>query len=684
MNLCNTYFSKIVLIGLSLIFLSSFVYGEEKKSFELESIIVTADKREENIQEVPMPITAFTETALEDAGIESISGVIDMIPNLIMESSTQGSSTVSYRGIGNSMFTGKNPVVIYVDGVPLDDRSNYDTDLFNIERVEVLRGPQGTLYGKNAIGGVINVITKKPNNVFESKAGIQIGENETYGVKGFSNGPLIKDKLFFGISGKYRESRGFMKNDHPDQDYFDSEEMKNIKALLRWLPSDRLEVNLHAGMELSRDGAGRGTGSDEVRYHENRDPSDKNDSDIFTSALNVSYKNEFAEFTSITTYKDTERDFRNNYFYLNWSHLDHTDISDGNALTQEFRVQSREKDNRLKWLGGLYYSNEMWEFHDYGVVYDQEATLGYNIKSNWPYDLDEKTKAVFGQITVPLVLSINFTAGLRYEQTSKETDYRHYSTRTDTGESISTVEWHRDDDWDALLPKGILSWNINKESLLYVSMSKGYLAGGTNINGDDKESAKFDEQTSLNYEIGAKTAWFDNRLFLNSLLFYVVIDDMHVYSNPAPGIWVASNAAKAHSQGIEIEAKARPVKGLDIALSLGLIDSEFDDYGGYTGKTPTQTPSYTLNLSVQYRHISGFFVRGGMEAYGKTYYNEANTLKRDPFQLYNTKIGYESSNWDVYLYCNNLLDEEYISSIIYGKNTVAKPRTVGIIACMRF
>ncbi|WP_321418358.1 TonB-dependent receptor [uncultured Desulfobacter sp.] len=669
------------LISIMIVMPYSYVYGDEnQKIFELDTITVTANKRKENVQEIPMSITAFSETELEDAGIEDISGVIDMVPNLTIEKE----STVSYRGLGNSMFTGKNPVVIYVDGVPFDDSSNYDAELFNIERVEVLRGPQGTLYGKNAIGGVINVITKKPGNVFESKAGIEIGENETYGVKGFVNGPLINDKLFFGISCKYRETRGFMKNDHPDQDYFDSEERKNMKALLRWLPSDQLELSFHTGVAQIRDGAGRGIGSDKVRYHENRDPDDKSDSDVFTSALNVSYKNKFAEFISITTYKDTEGNFWNNYSYLNWGHLEHVSISDSNAFTQEFRVQSSPKDGGFKWLGGLYYSNEVWDFHDYGVVYVTESTLGYNTKSNWPYALDETTKAVFGQITIPVVLSINFTAGLRYEQTNKETDYKHYSTRTDTGELLSTVKWHRDDDWDALLPKGVLSWDINKDALLYASLSKGYLAGGTNINGDDRETAKFDEQTSLNYEIGIKTAWFNNKFFLNSTFFYVDIDDMHVYTNPSPGIWIASNAAKAHSQGIEIEAKARPLQGLDISAAFGWIDAEFDDYGDYTGKTPTQTPAYTLNLNVQYRHDSGFFIRGEMEGYGKTYYDEANTLKRDPFQLYNAKIGYESSKWDVYLYCNNLLDEEYISSMVYQMCTVSEPRTMGIIASIRF
>lgn len=654
------------------------------KLFELESITVTADKREEKIQEVPIAITVFTETDLEDIGIETISDLVDMIPNLTLDpmSTQPGSNAVSFRGIGPSMFTGKNPVVIYVDGIPSDNKTDYNIDLFDIERVEVLRGPQGTLYGKNAIGGVINVITKKPGDTYESKTFIEVAENKTYGVKGFINGPIIKDKLFLGLSVKYYETEGFMKNDHPDQDYFDSVEMRIAKTALKWLPSDQLEVNLHAGIALRENGAGTMISSGQIRYHENRDPDDKSDSDSFSSAMNVRYQNEFAEFTSITTYKDTELNYQTSISYLNAAYIYLANMSDSYVFTQEFRIQSRKKDNGLKWLGGIYYSDENLNFHDYSVVYDTEA-FGYNMKYNWPYDLDEETTAIFGQITVPLVSSLKFTAGLRYEQINKKMRYRHYNTRTDTGEQLSAVEWNRDDDWNALLPRGILSWNMNKDSMFYASVAQGYLAGGMNFNSDDRETAKFDEQTSLNYEIGAKTAWLGNRLSLNAALFYIDIKDMHVYSNPEPGIYITSNAAKAHSQGIEIEAKAQPLQGMDIAASFGWIDSEFDDYGDYTGKTPTITPVYTLNLSAQYRHASGIFVRGEMEGYGKTYYNEANTTKRDPYQLYNAKIGYEASTWDVYLYVNNLLDKEYFSSLCYGAY-IGKPRTIGMIASMRF
>ncbi len=161
---------------------------------------------------------------------------------------------------------------------------------------------------------------------------------------------------------------------------------------------------------------------------------------------------------------------------------------------------------------------------------------------------------------------------------------------------------------------------------------------------------------------------------------------MHVYTNPEPNIWIASNAAEAHSQGIEIEVKARPFHGLDIMASFGWTEAEFDDYENYDGNTTTSTPEYTFNLAVQYRHTSGIFVRGEMEGYGKTYYDEDNSdkNKRDPFELYNAKIGYETSQWDVYFYVKNLLDKEYFSSGSGDVGAVGAPRTLGLVASIRF
>ena len=688
------------------------VSQEEKlqKEYELETMTVTAEKRKENIQEVPAAISAFTEITLEDADIDDVDDLVEFIPNMSFNKSYMpGCFETSFRGITLSQFTEHNPVVIFIDGIAQSHLSNYWTDITNIERVEVLRGSQGTLYGKNAIGGVINIISKKPGNDFEAKITTEAAENETYRIKGFANGPIVKDKLFLGLSGSYYETDGYMKNDHPDGGNFDNKETLGLKSRLRWILSDRIEVNFHTGMSQGRYGSSPGivvtAGQQAEYYHAYKNPNDKVESDSFDTALNIGYGGEILDFTSITTYSYSQMDLWQDQCYINPTMNMPVAIraTDNHIFSQEFRIQSPDKKEGMKWLGGIYYSMDDVKWDDIGMLYDTESMLGYNIYYNWPDDTKEDTMAAFGQMTFPLPGRLAFTAGLRYERVHKEMDYRYEVTRADTGEvlpndpfqpgSPTLVTYNIEDDWDAFLPKGVLSWTINKDAMIYASVTKGYLAGGFNLCENIKERAKFDEQSSIDYELGAKTSWLDNRLILNANLFYMDIKDMHVYYAPDPLTYLASNAGEAHSQGIEIEAKARPIKGLDIMAAFGLIDAEFDEYidtGGNdcSGKTMVRTPDYTLNLAVQYRHDSGFFARAGMQGYGQNYFDDANTVSQKAYEIYNAKIGYEGSNWDVYLYGKNLFDEEYFSSgrVAAGGmwGNVGEPRTFGLLASIRF
>jgi iron complex outermembrane receptor protein len=519
---------------------------KESESFKLETITVTAEKQESDIRKVPSSITVFTETDIEDAGIIEIGEIIKRVPNMTFGKTFLGTETV-FRGIRTSQFTNKNPVVIYIDGIPHDNINNFDVDLNNIDRVEVLRGPQGALYGKNAIGGIINVISKKPDNRFNAKCRTEFGENETYGAEASVQGPIVKDTLFLGLTGSWHETQGFMENNYPGEDYFDGNDALRTKALLKWLPSDRMKVNLHVGSGRVRSNNGAVIRSDEVRYDDYRDPEDKIETDIINLGFNVVYEWDEIEFTSVSTFSDNESVLRQNLNYYRpepaWIGLGDTENS---VFTQEFRFQSQNSDKGFKWLGGIYYSKDKEDIHEGGSIMNTEAMVGFNKKRDYPGASDEETMSVFGQVTIPLGKKLNFTAGLRYEYIQKELKQRYTETRVDTGAILQASAYDIDEDWGAFLPKGVLSWNLTEDAMIYASVAKGYLAGGLNAYETKKERAKFDEQTSVDYEIGTKTAWFDNQLFIDATLFYMDIKDMHVYSFPEPYVFVASNAGAAH------------------------------------------------------------------------------------------------------------------------------------------
>lgn len=689
-----------------LIFCKPGYCGEFKKDKKLGSIIVTAQKVEENIQEVPVAVTVFDEISIDDFKIENVDDVIDFVPNMTFDASyAQGSNVSSIRGLKSSTFTGKNPVVIFIDGIAQDNSADYGLDLMNIERIEVLRGAQGTLYGKNAIGGVINIISKKPGNEIDSKIQFEAAEDETYRVKSYINGPIIKDKLFFGLSQNYLKTDGYMENDYPGEDKVNDEESIAVSSRLRWKPSEKIDLNFHSSLSHTESGTGTAVNGEtgEVKYHELRNPNDEMDYDSYRAALNISYDGGFAQLNSITTFSFYEENMNHDNFYLGkWKPTAYSDYF-YRTLSQEIRIESKENDSGVKWVGGFYYSFEDTRREEIAYEYDTRPMFGYKTYYNWPDDTNESVYAVFGQMTYPLSSKLDFTGGLRCEYSEKEMDYVYELTRSDTGQILGSdpynptaetnVEYNIDDSWSVLLPKAILSWRENEDMMFFASISKGYLAGGFNLCENIKDKAKFDEQTSIDYEFGIKTSWFDKRLIFNSTFFYLDIDDMHVYYAPDGRTYITSNAGKASSKGVEIEFMARPLKGLDIIASYGLTHAEYDEYENTrgvdcSGKDIPSSPDYTLNLAAQYRNHHGFFCRLGMQGFGRTYFDEANSVYQESYQIYNAKIGYESSKWDIYLYGKNIFDEEYFS---FGtvmatgiKANVGEPQTFGVVASFRF
>ncbi|BBO89549.1 TonB-dependent receptor plug domain-containing protein [Desulfosarcina ovata] len=213
-----------------------FAQDDQSELIQLETITVSGEKQEEEVQRIPSAITVFTETVIEDAGIDEIGEVINRVPNMTFGETFLGGETI-FRGIRPSQFTYKNPVIIYIDGIPHDHVYSFDADLNNIERVEVFRGSQGALYGKNAIGGIINVVSKRPNNLVDAKVTAEYAENETYKVKAYADGPIVQDRLFLGLSGSWSQTEGFMENHYPGEDTFDDNESWRTKVLLNWLPS---------------------------------------------------------------------------------------------------------------------------------------------------------------------------------------------------------------------------------------------------------------------------------------------------------------------------------------------------------------------------------------------------------------------------------------------------------------
>jgi iron complex outermembrane receptor protein len=657
--------------------------AQEEKArgeYELGTMTVTAQKQEENVQEVPVSITVFNEQDIEDMKIESVRDIADFVPNLmIYQHGSSGRNTPTMRGITARPESFGVSTGLYVDGVPILTGPGFVNEMLDIERIEVLRGPQGTIYGKGTETGVINIITRQPDNEFRGRISAEGGEDKKGQFSLNLSGPIQKDRLFLGIAGKYYQKDGFIENTITG-DTADDREHWFGRAHLRWMPVDDLDISLIASrLEYDDDAPNYNMGENGAAMFGLPAPEDRkvtsnlegeNESSNDSQSLKIAYDiSDALTLTSVTAgrvYNDKvleDGDFSS-------ATLMHCDMdSEYSKISQELRLNYSAE--RLKWLVGLYYDKDDFDI-DYEITSDIPSMAGVTSR-----DIDGDTYAVFANLTYPLTKQLSMIVGLRYEK--EEQDFE---------DNISHLK--ADDSWNELSPKIALEYCFTPAIMAYVSASQGYRSGGFNWSATDPQYINYDEEELWSHEIGVKSAFLDNRLIINGSVYYMEIDDMQVNEHVSPMEGYITNAAEATGKGVELEMTARPYDGLSFIAGFGYTNVEFDDFkdalGDYKGNKNPWAPEYTFNIGAQYRHYSGFYARADLIGYGKMYFDKANEYSRDAYEIVNTKIGYEAEHFDIYLYGKNLFDKEYDSDGYFGGmyTIYSDPGEVGLQLVYRF
>ncbi len=669
--------------ALSLCFggLSAMAEGGPKTAV-LEEITVTANKMEEDLQKVPQSITVINENDIEEKGLSSATEVLNQIPNTL---GTQRAE-INFRGLNASMFTSNNPVVLYVDGVPIVNRYGYDFSFVNVESIEVLRGPQGTLYGKDAIGAVVNVITRDPGNIWKGEVKTEYGSWNTWKTSACANGPLMADKLFLGISGQYDRTDNWIKNEYPGiNEDVGRKEGRDLNGYLLFTPTERLRLRISASSLYfyghSENGKGLSNSHNlddfdrDMLKHLRLDvePSEKHETNA--QSLIASYDFDHFKLESITTHRvrtisDSiyDADFGDNPL---WTDLVMFGEGELTTWSEELRLSSANTSG-FRWVGGIYLEAEEDQV---GPQYGQQfpnfdpITMDYlgNFEMLADAKTDSETGAIFGQAMIPLGQSFELTLGGRYQRIKKEMYLEmHYQPVGMSMPPMLTLDL--DDTWDAFLPKAGLSWFINDNWTVYASFSQGYMPGGFNYfsTGGGNQENSFEPEQSTNYEVGIKADHDQWRI--NAAAFYMDIEDIHVYKTVG-NMFLTDNADGAHSYGLELEGTWLPISGLELSAALSLMEAEYDDFDlgnniNLKGEFIEGAPNYGIHLNASYHHPSGFYGRANLRHVGDVYYYDSGTytmLKDDPYTVVNLRLGWLYENFDIFAYANNVTDEEYIN-----------------------
>jgi iron complex outermembrane recepter protein len=659
-----------------------------RQTLEMEVITVTAQKQEENVQEVPVSVTAMGQTEIEDRKIESIGELSDFVPNFMINyEGGSGMNAPVMRGIYADVTTQTVSSGLFVDGVPVLSSTGYEDTILDIERIEVLRGPQGTLYGKNTETGAINIITRQPDNDFRAKISADVGKLLSYetgdGLKQAYtlnlSGPIQTDRLFVGIAGKFYQRDGFMENTLTGETADDKEHWFG-RAHLRWTPTDRMDVSLIASvLQYDDDGYNMslteyGAAAYGLSAFADREVASNfkgcNQARTETESLKIKYDlSDSLTMTSITARRVFDDEMTGDWDFSPMT-LTHSDKDSAyTKISQELRLDS--SCEKMQWLVGFYYDNDRNEF---SFATDSDFPT---MASTTRRDFNGQAYAVFGQISYTLIERLRLTGGLRYEIQDQE--YENHILNTTS-----------DDSWDEISPKLAVEYNWTPSTMAYVSVSKGYRSGGFNTLASDPQYNTYNEEKLWSYEIGSKNLFWGNRLMVNGCVFLMDLTDMQVTEAVTPMESYLTNAAEATGKGIELEMTANLTTGLSMMAGVGYIDIEFDDFkdalGDYTGNKNPYAPEYTFNIGVQYRFQSGLYARADLIGCGEMYLDRANKYKRDAYEIVNARIGYESEHYDVYLYGKNIFDEEYNSYGYYDGFYViySDPGEVGLQVTCRF
>lgn len=699
------------LVGSALI-LTQAVYAEGQSGLYLEEILVTAQKRESDLQSTPIAISTFSANAMGERDIFDTQSLSFAVPGLVhSEAVTNGQITLRGIGLDIPNLAGEPGVAFHVDGVYVKSLTQLTTAFSELERVEVLRGPQGTLYGRNATGGAINLITKRPTETLESELTVKLGNYDRIVARAGVSGPL-SDNVSGRISYEFEERDGYAKNLFNGEDLNDTNRQSvrgslffNVNEQLAIIvrgdyqeddttgipdqplsggPNDAalgIDTSLGENVVQTLVTGGRITLNPRTVFHNFDDFFER---EVYGTSVEVNYDFGNLALKSITAYRSDSLESSTDSDGTDVLGLHIANTSETDQYSQELQLLS-SFDGPWNFIVGLYY-------------FDAEDFLSINADFGIPFisesNQDTESKAVFGEVYYDISDKLRATAGLRWTEDEKSFD--SFNNFNPAGIANGGT-------FENLTPKVGLDYQFNENVFGYISISKGFKSGGFDIFGT---GSSFDEEEVWAYEVGLKNTLLDNKLRLNLSGFYYDYSDLQVTQFPGDGTQFISNAATAEIYGLEVDFELIANAWLSVDGGLSILDAEYTDFVtadvldpagplvNLSGNQLIRAPELSANIGVSFdlplndRFSSVLRIENAyVDDYYFTAFNRSPALQKSYSQT-NAFLTFEAQDqsWKLSLFGKNLGDED-IRSSAFEQPAVGgylAPRTYGAMVTLRF
>lgn len=617
------------------------------------------------------PDRSASVVAPDEAALRGVASALDftaLSPGLAMFQGTGDRlPQFSVRGLrDNTLTVGEPQVALYVDDVAYDDVFTRGEPLFDLERVDFLRGPQGMRFGASRPGGVLDIHTRLPGDEWQGRASASYGNYNAWRLETGMGGPVVSNLLQVGVAGLYSRRDGFVHNVATGTDG-DMREAWAGRANVRWTPVERLEFIFTASGHRFDDGLQPGAPQGQDYYTVARTFDGFDRINAHTESIRATFKGDAFKATSITAFSNWREALYQDSDYQPADIAATSFARKQDQWTQEFRVQSQNEPGHWRWQGGGYFSDK--DFHS-----DVNSSLNFfpfgtftnrSLQNNKGQDV-----AVFGQGTYELSDKVEVSAGLRWENHSRDASGLQVDP-LGGGTFIPTTTTNKDSkDFNALLPQVELAWRPANATRLWAGVARGFQAGGFSYSAAPAPPA-FGEVDSWHYELGAHAEFSEGAWSATGIAFYNDVRDYQVFRPTGFGSFAMLNAARAHAVGFEGELVAKPCSSLRLALGGGVVSAKFDEFTDASNgavldhKDINFVPNFTLNASATWTPCEHLFLQTGVRVIGDTWFDEGNTQKQSAYALLDARVGWETAHWGVAVFGRNVTDTHYAANAIH-------------------